>query len=520
MLVSTFLLLPTPALTPATSFPFSLPSFSFVIYINILPIYKDVLNEKLRKTCGHFHFPIHQPPTSSLQPGLQTSFCFPRSAFLLLQLKEDSNHSLLSSKRKANTPLPLNLKTYNVEASVPDQGVDLAKNPFKEGAFFIRNAPRNFRLGVEAAVGESGRSVTCLVCDTFFASVVASIGEELSVPWVSFWVAAPSALLAYVCYDLVREVYINLCSKCDGNVAGCTLEAVPGLSRIHALDLPGDMVESFRGRNKDPDSAMFAKMMRDNALALPRAAAVATNSHELLSPAELTSDLKSKFNELLCLGFMTLSSMPPLLPLPSSEEDATTGCLSWLDTQAAASVAYVCFGTMGALPPEELAALAEALEASGVPFVWSIKDELAGHLPRGFAERTAVKCGNKLVAWAPQREILAHGAVGAHVTHCGYNSLCESILGGVPVICRSLWADNHINARMAEEVWKIGVRVEEGVITKKGMLDCLEAVFRSPKGKQLREAAGALKEAVVEAASPDGDAARDFESLVEIISNA
>ncbi|KDP43496.1 hypothetical protein JCGZ_16783 [Jatropha curcas] len=136
----------------------------------------------------------------------------------------------------------------------------------------------------------------------------------------------------------------------------------------------------------------------------------------------------------------------------------SAGCLfSWLDRQKVGSVVYVSFGTVLELGSEELMALAEAIEYSGKPFLWSLKDKCKENLPEGFLERTKEK--GMVVSWAPQREILQHGSVGVFVNHGGYHSLQESILGGVPVICRSVWADNHINAKIAEEVWGIGVRV-------------------------------------------------------------
>ncbi|KAL5147283.1 Kinesin-like protein KIN-14F [Glycine soja] len=52
------------------------------------------------------------------------------------------------------------------------------------------------------------------------------------------------------------------------------------------------------------------------------------------------------------------------------------------------SVAYVCFGTVVALPPHELVTVAEALEESGFPFLWSLMEGLMDLLPNGFLERT------------------------------------------------------------------------------------------------------------------------------------
>ncbi|XP_020532902.2 anthocyanidin 3-O-glucosyltransferase 1 [Jatropha curcas] len=123
-----------------------------------------------------------------------------------------------------------------------------------------------------------------------------------------------------------------------------------------------------------------------------------------------------------------------------------------------------------------------------------------------------------VVSWAPQREILQHGSVGVFVNHGGYHSLQESILGGVPVICRSVWADNHINAKIAEEVWGIGVRVEDRVITKNRMVKCLEMVFEQEKMKKMRQACDELKQVLIKADGPDSVAAKNLKTLLQLIS--
>ncbi|KAH1087106.1 hypothetical protein GYH30_018577 [Glycine max] len=82
-------------------------------------------------------------------------------------------------------------------------------------------------------------------------------------------------------------------------------------------------------------------------------------------------------------------------------------------------MAYVSFGTVVTPPPHEIVAVAEALEASGFPFLWSLKEHLKDLLPRGFLERTSES--GKAMAWAPQTEVLGHGSVGVFVTDYGCN---------------------------------------------------------------------------------------------------
>ncbi|KAL9345237.1 hypothetical protein Peur_062912 [Populus x canadensis] len=114
-----------------------------------------------------------------------------------------------------------------------------------------------------------------------------------------------------------------------------------------------------------------------------------------------------------------------ILPPPPGAD--TYGCITRLDKQKLASVAYVSFGSVTAPPPHELVALAEVLETSEAPFVCSLRDNSKVHFPNGFLDRTTSQ--GLVIPWT-QFDVLAHTAVGVFTTHCGWNSLLENIAGG------------------------------------------------------------------------------------------
>ncbi|GJX38413.1 anthocyanidin 3-O-glucosyltransferase 2-like protein [Tanacetum coccineum] len=58
--------------------------------------------------------------------------------------------------------------------------------------------------------------------------------------------------------------------------------------------------------------------------------------------------------------------------------------------------------------------------------------------------RTAGK--GKVVSWVPQTEILAHVAVGGFVSHCGWNSVLESVWFGVPIATWPIYAEQQLDA--------------------------------------------------------------------------
>ena len=54
---------------------------------------------------------------------------------------------------------------------------------------------------------------------------------------------------------------------------------------------------------------------------------------------------------------------------------------------------------------------------------------------------------------------LSHPAVGCFFTHCGWNSMVEALSLGVPMVAMPLWTDQTTNAKLIEDLWKVGVRV-------------------------------------------------------------
>ncbi|KAL3745015.1 hypothetical protein ACJRO7_014169 [Eucalyptus globulus] len=409
--------------------------------------------------------------------------------------------------------LPSNVRVYDVSDGLQDGHREATKHPREHVELFLKAAPESFGAAVDAAEQDVKKKVSCFLTDALviFASEMA---EKMQVPWVALWVPAPPCLAAHVYIDVIselrRESSGDGTSTDDGNDDDKSLDVIPGLSMMRTSDLPKQLID-------DQDTSRSACMLREVGHVLPcGTTAVVMNSYAEVTPTPLIVDLKSKFKMLLQVGCLTVSFPPP--PLPSSYASDTTGCLTWLDVRDPRSVAYICFGTVAMPSPSEISALGEALESTKTPFLWSIKEHVMAYLPKGLQERT--RAYGKFFPWAPQGQVLTHPACGVYVTHCGYNSVFESVAGGVPMVCKPFWADNMMNGRMIEEVWGIGVKVEGGTITKSGMEKALEVVLRGEDGKEVRKKVGELRERLVEAAGPDGSAEADFKVLVELISTS
>ncbi|ERN11991.1 hypothetical protein AMTR_s00165p00026750 [Amborella trichopoda] len=88
------------------------------------------------------------------------------------------------------------------------------------------------------------------------------------------------------------------------------------------------------------------------------------------------------------------------------------------------------FGSAATIDSKQLIEIAWGLANSGCPFLWVVRPGLVSgvdeaELPSGFMDQVGSR--GLVVRWAPQKEVLAHRAVGAFWTHCGWNSTLESV---------------------------------------------------------------------------------------------
>ena len=198
-------------------------------------------------------------------------------------------------------------------------------------------------------------------------------------------------------------------------------------------------------------------------------------------------------------------------------------CLRWLDNNSRGSVLYVSFGSGGTLSCAQQGELALGLEMSGQKFLWVVRrpnDEAPNAaylsdksqfdpsevLPSGFLERTKGQ-GLVVPSWAPQTQILSHGAAGGFLTHCGWNSTLESVVFGVPLITWPLFAEQKTNAMILVEDKKVALRPkanENGLVEREEIAKVVKDLMEGEEGKRLGQRMRDLKDAASRALSKDG----------------
>lgn len=156
-----------------------------------------------------------------------------------------------------------------------------------------------------------------------------------------------------------------------------------------------------------------------------------------------------------CVGPLCAAAPPP--PPPSVAEKASY--VRFLDEKLAEGkpVLYVAFGTQAEVSPEQFWHIAEGLERSAVDFLWVVKPEKIEDFLE-FEERVRNR-GIVVREWVDQLEILKHEGVSGFLSHCGWNSVVESISAAVPILALPFMAEQHLNARFVVEELGVGLRI-------------------------------------------------------------
>ncbi|XP_020226751.1 UDP-glycosyltransferase 75C1 [Cajanus cajan] len=203
--------------------------------------------------------------------------------------------------------------------------------------------------------------------------------------------------------------------------------------------------------------------------------------------------------------------------------------VEWLDSKQENSVVYVSFGSYWELSKRQMEEIAVALLGCGHPFLWVIRKKVVD----GKEEEVELSCGEelevrgKIVTWCSQVEVLSHVSVGCFVTHCGWNSTMEGLVSGVPMVAFPQWSDQMTNAKMIEDVWKVGVRVDhqvnedDGFVEGKEIKRCLDVVMGSgDKGNEFRNNAKKWKALARDAAKEGGSSERNLKTFLDGVAAA
>ncbi|XP_044507738.1 anthocyanidin 3-O-glucosyltransferase 2-like [Mangifera indica] len=299
-------------------------------------------------------------------------------------------------------------------------------------------------------------SLAGLVVDFFCTSMI-DVGNELGVPSYLFTPCSAASLGLLLYLPTRHDEVGRAIEEFDGDLV------IPSYANtVPSSGLPESVLNKHGGYTTCLNHGRRIKETKG----------IIVNTYEELESHAVKS-LMNDFD-----GAPPVYTVGPLIDLKSQSDklvlDVTErdGIMKWLDDQPDSSVVFLCFGSQGSFREEQIKEVAVALEQSGVRFLWSLRkpppkdkperprdyssDHLQEIFPIGFLERTkgiGFVCG-----WAPQKEVLAHSSIGGFVSHCGWNSILESLWFGVPIVTWPMYAEQQVNA--FQMVKDLGLAVE------------------------------------------------------------
>ncbi|KAA8530838.1 hypothetical protein F0562_005538 [Nyssa sinensis] len=356
--------------------------------------------------------------------------------------------------------------------------------------------------------------ISCIISDgaLLFATKAAQV---VGVPELQFWTASASGFMGYFQYpEFIKRGIVPFKDESflsDGSL-DTPIDWIPGMRNIRYKDIPSLI------RTTDPNEVLF-NYLQDVIQNCLKASAIILNTFDALEH-EVLQAIASRFPQIYTTGPLSLLARGiPRSQLssfrPSLWKDDTR-CLEWLDKREPNSVVYVNYGCVTVMTDQHLKEFAWGLANSKHPFLWIVRPDVvmgdSAILPEEFIEE--IKDRGLLVSWCPQEQVLSHPSVGVFLTHCGWNSILESICGGVPLICWPFFAEQQTNCRYACTEWGIGMEVNEDV--KRNEIEALvKEMMEGDKGKHMREKALEWKKKAEEATDVGGSSYNNFDRFIK-----
>ena len=173
------------------------------------------------------------------------------------------------------------------------------------------------------------------------------------------------------------------------------------------------------------------------------------------------------------------------------------------------------FGSVAVMSSEKVVEFSLGLAKSGQDFLWIIRPDMvkgeSAILPSEFLEVTKER--GSIVSWCPQEEVLSHPSVGGFLTHCGWNSIVESLSAGVPMICLPFFADQPTNCRYTCTVWEVGLEID-GDFKRDDVEKVATELMEGEKGKKMKNKAMEWKEKAEKATGARGSSSLNLGLLV------
>ncbi|XP_051130147.1 UDP-glycosyltransferase 86A1-like [Andrographis paniculata] len=470
---------------------------------------------------------ISLPYQGHINPFLQLALNLASNGFSITFVHTHHAHHSISKSRRADRRRNRDREDDNVFAASRGAGLDINYATIYDG--FPLEYDRNsnmlefwehllykFPEHVDEFVGKwiselSSSSendvspIPFLIADTF-ATWPRLIAKKYNLVNVSFW--TQPALVFALSYHI--DFFTRNGHSARSGDRDAVIDYIPGVEPMSAKDLMPHLQE--------PDESHIVHKII--AMAIDEVKKADFVLHNTVQ--ELEEHALSVFGKLMptyAIGPTNFFSMNNAF---SNDLLSETDCTEWLNSKPPGSVLYVSFGSLVTIGKEVVRETAEGIRLSRVSFLWAIRpgatdDGETNALPAGFQD--GVKDRGLIVPWCDQSAVLSHPAVGAFVTHCGWNSILESMWHGVPMICYPVLYDQPTNRKLVVDDWKVGINLAAGagaaVVDGEDVAEKIKSVMCGEASHELRNNTLKFKKIVRNALAEDGSSKRNFDRFVK-----
>ncbi|KAL1549410.1 UDP-glycosyltransferase 86A1-like [Salvia divinorum] len=446
-----------------------------------------------------FHLQGHIVPFVNLAIKLASkgfSITFAHLEFVHQQISQSQNSTQTDIFAAARTS-GLDIRYTTLSDGFP-LDFDRSAN-FNEWVAYYRD---RFPEKVDELVGQIVQSDSSsnyfLVADTFCVWPE-KIAKKYGLVNASFWTEPALVFSLYYHLDLLREK-----GHVPVNGRREMVDYVPGIYSINTKDFMSYLHDTeFEALHETIFRAFDAVKSADFVLC---------NTVEELEPDTISAlHQKQPFYAIGPLFSSDFAVPNSLLSQVSSAD--------WLNSKPPGSVLYVSFGSLATTDKSVILEIAGGLLLSQVNFIWVVRPGMVdsgggGVMPEGFEDMTRKR--GLVVPWCSQNEVLRNPAIGGFLTHCGWNSILESVWCGVPMVCYPLFTDQITNRKLVVDDWRVGVNMCEGEhINKEEVAEKIEFVMNEKRSAELRKEIEKVRCTLEKAVTVNGSSDRNFDGFVE-----
>ncbi|KAA8518728.1 hypothetical protein F0562_016498 [Nyssa sinensis] len=369
---------------------------------------------------------------------------------------------------------------------------------------------RVFPILVDELVGKMVRisdpPINCLIADTFHVWS-SHIADKYNLVNVSFSTQPALVFTLYYHLDLLRSN--GHFDSINGNRKDI-IDYIPGVKAIKQTDLMSHL--------QDTDTSTLLHQ-------------IIFRAFENVKRTDFI--ISNTVQELECETILALQqkqptfAVGPILPSNFSNNIVATSLLSesncsqWLNNKPRESVLYVSFGSLANVTKSNIVEIAHGLLLSRVNFVWVLRhnivsDEESYCLPIGFEDE--IKHRGLIVPWCSQIAVISHSSIGGFLTHCGWNSILESIWCTVPLLCFPVMTDQLTIRKLVVDDWRIGINLsEQKSINRKEVAEKINHLMSAKSGDELREEIKKVKRTLENAMKIDGSSQKNVNQFIKAI---